>query len=329
MKLLNQTQKKVEPMNTIKVKVNDQRLQIMNNPHITSGSVNIDFIEFDFDPSWDEFTERYCVFYLTEDDPYQVNIDDNNRCGIVQAMTENEGVFYFGVWGRTLNGDKIKTSADVKYCVAHGVPTDGATVTSWDDFWYGVKSCANMFSSKEIPPNPPIFNTYNCTSFSSMFKANTSIETVTLAVNRCVQFDYVFQNCTNLKRATLLEPSSSMTRLDYAFYNCPRLESITGEINCTYVTTFGAAFYYCVALKDLRLKGNTLSVNIDLSPCSVLSRESVLSVLAACKNIDSTHTVRFASAVYSADISTQTMAAVNKGWTVAFGSTTFTPETEV
>ena len=314
-------------MSTIKVKTADQKLMITAAPLISSGGKDSDFIEFDFDPSWDEFPERYCVFYLSQDDPYQVTIE-NDRCGIVQAMTENEGTFCFGAWARSINGNKIKTSNVVEYNVSEGVPTDGATVSTWDDFWAGVKSCSEMFGSKEIPPNPPIFNTYNCTSFTRMFKGNTYLESVSLGVNKCSMFDYVFHSCTNLKSVTLVDTNPTMTRLDYAFYNCPRLESINGEIDCTYVTTFVVAFYYCVALKNLRLKANTLSVNIDLSPCSALSRESVLSVLASCRQIDSTKTLKFASAVYSSDIDSQIMEAVGKGWTVAFGSTTFSPETE-
>lgn len=312
-------------MSTIKVKTADQKLMITSAPLISSGDKDVDFIEFDFDSSWDEFPERYCVFYLDRPDPYQVVIE-NDRCGIVHAMTENEGTFCFGVWGRSLNGNKIKTSNVVEYRVEYGVPTDGATVSTWDDFWVGFKSCAGMFSAKETPPNPPFFNTYNCTSFSGMFKSNTHLESVSLRVNNCSLFDYVFHSCTNLKSVTLVDTKPTMTRLDYAFHNCPRLESINGEIDCTYVTTFVEAFYFCRALKDLRLKAGTLSVNIDLSSCSALSRESVLSVLASCRQIDSTKTVKFASAVYSADISEQIMSAVNKGWTVAFGSNTFKPE---
>lgn len=314
-------------MSTIKVKTIDQQLKITAAPIISSGDKDVDFIEFDFDPTWDEFTEKYCVFYLTDDDPYQVAID-NNRCGIIQAMTEREGVFYFGVWARSTNVDQIKTSEAVAYRVAHGVPTDGIAVATWDTFWADMKSCANLFSGKETPANPPMFNTINCTSFSGMFKSNTSVESVTLNVNKCATFDYVFNGCTKLKRVTLIDTKPTMTRLDYAFYNCPRLESITGEIDCTYVTTFGSCFYYCIALKDLGLKANTLSVNIDLSSCSVLSRDSVLNVLAACREITETQTVKFASAVYSSDIDSQIMAVVDKGWTVAFGSTTFEPETE-
>lgn len=315
-------------MSTIKVKVNDQRLRIMNNPHITSGSVNINFIEFEFDSTWDEFTERYCVFYLTRSDPYQLTIE-NNRCGIIPAMTENEGTFCFGIWGRTVNGDKIKTSIDVEYRVARGVPTDGATMTSWDDFWSSIRSCSSMFTSNTFIPNPPTFNTYACTSFYRTFQ-NTQIETISIAIPKATTLENTFSDCQKLKSVNLISPTSSLTTLRGAFQNCGLLEMITGEINCTNfaLNGFDYTFIRCSNLKEIRLEPYTLSVYIDLSPCSVLSRESVLSVLAACKNIDSTQTVKFASAVYSADISEQIMSAVNKGWTVAFGSTQFKPTEE-
>lgn len=316
-------------MNTIKVKTLDQKLMITSAPMIVSGDKNIDFVEFDFDPSWDEFTERYCVFYLTADDPYQVNIDDNNRCGIVQAMTEQEGVFYFGVWGRSINGDKIKTSTNVEYRVERGVPTDGATISSWDDFWASIKSCHSMFTENALIPHPPTFNTYSCTSFYRSFK-NTSIESVSIAIPKATTLENAFADCYKLKSVTLIEPTSSLTTLKGAFQVCASLEQIMGELNATNFApnAFDYAFTRCSNLKEFRLKPYTLSVYVDLSPCSALSRESVLSVLAACRQIESTQTVKFASAVYSADISEQIMAAVNKGWTVAFGSTQFKP-TEV
>ena len=218
-------------MNTIKVKVDDQRLHVTNQPHVTSGCVNLDYIEFDFDTSWDEFPYRYCVFYLTQDDPYQVTIE-NDRCGIVQAMTEQEGTFYFGVWGKSLNGDKIKTSTDVEYRVERGVPTDGATVSTWDDFWASVKSCSSMFIGNALIPNPPAFNTYSCTSFYRSFQ-KTAIESVSIAIPKATTLENAFSDCAKLKSVTLIEPTSSLTTLRGAFQNCTSLEQIMGELDAT------------------------------------------------------------------------------------------------
>lgn len=313
-------------MSTIKVKTADQKLMITAAPLISSGNKDVDFIEFDFDSSWDEFPERYCVFYLDRPDPYQVTIE-NDRCGIVQAMTENEGTFCFGVWGRSINGNKIKTSNVVEYNVSEGVPTDGATISSWDTFWAEIDSCAGLFSGKSIEPNPPVFYTYKSTSAKSMFQ-NSNVQNVTLYINNVSSLENFASYSTAIKTVTFLGVSDSLTTLRGAFQNCSSLEQIIGELNATNFASnaFDYAFTKCSKLQEFRIKQSTLSVKIDLSSCSALSRESVLSVLASCRQIDSTQTIKFASAVYSADISEQIMSAVNKGWTVAFGSNTFKPE---
>ena len=67
-------------MSTIRIKTKDQQLSIYSAPVITSGDADTDYLHVDFDPTWDEFTERYAVFYIDKNDPYQVAIE-NDRCG--------------------------------------------------------------------------------------------------------------------------------------------------------------------------------------------------------------------------------------------------------
>lgn len=315
-------------MSTIKVKTADQRLMITAAPLISSGGKDSDFIEFDFDPTWDDFPERYCVFYLDRPDPYQVAID-NDRCGIVQAMTENEGTFCFGIWGRALNVDRIKTSEIVEYRVAIGAPTDGITMSTWDSFWANLISGANLFKDKKIEPNPPAFQTYNMTSAEYMFRS-TNVENLTISVNKASSLVSFTQYCSYLKTVTFLDISNAMTSLEGAFSSCSKLERISGEIDMTNFSNRGLwnTFEKCYSLKYLRIKPNTRSYKIDMTDCSALSRESVISVLESSREITKTQIDKFNSAVYSSDLDSYIMAAVSKGWTVAFGSTIFEPETE-
>ena len=111
-------------MSTIRIKTKDQQLSIYSAPVITSGDADIDYLYVDFDPTWDEFTERYAVFYIDKNDPYQVAIE-NGQCPLIKAITERVGTFYFGIWARTTSVEKIKTSSILKYEILPGVPTDG------------------------------------------------------------------------------------------------------------------------------------------------------------------------------------------------------------
>lgn len=315
-------------MSTIKVKTKDQSLDITYSPLISSGGKDSDFIEFDFDPSWDEFPERYCVFYLDRPDPYQVTIE-NDRCGIVQAMTENEGTFCFGIWGRALNVDRIKTSEVVEYQITTGAPTDGIAVSTWDWFWSNLISGSNLFQSRKIEPNPPAFQTYNMTSAEYMFDSS-NIENITISINKVSSLKNFTYYCVYLKTVTFLDISNATTSIENAFGFCSKLERINGEIDMTNFSNRGlwGTFEKCSSLEYLRIKPNTRSYKIDLSFSPALSRESVISVLESSREITETQIDRFNSAVYSSDLDSYIMAAVSKGWTVAFGSTTFEPETE-
>ena len=321
-------------MSTIKVKTADQRLMITAAPLISSGDKDVDFIEFDFDSSWDEFPERYCVFYLDRPDPYQVAIE-NDRCGIIQAMTENEGTFCFGIWGRALNVDRIKTSEVVEYRVAIGAPTDGITMSTWDSFWANLISGANLFKGKKIEPNPPVFQTYNMTSADSMFNGS-NIENLVISVNKASSLLAFTYGCSHLKTVTFLDISNAMTSLEGAFSYCVELERISGEIDMTNFSERGlwSTFERCSSLKYLRIKPNTRSYEIEMLGCPNLSRESIISVLESGCEITETKTDRFLSTLYSSDLDSYIMAAVAKGWTVAFAASNgiihsiFEPKTE-
>lgn len=315
-------------MSTIRIKTKDQQLSIYSAPVITSGDADTDYLHVDFDPTWDEFTERYAVFYIDENDPYQIAID-NGKCPLIKAVTERVGTFYFGIWARTASVEKIKTSNVLKYEILPGVPTDGVAVSTWDSFWANIDSGSSMFSGKSIEPNPPIFQTYNMTSARAMFQSS-NVQNIVISINKVSSLENFAAYCTSLKTVTFFDISNFTTTMKGAFQNCINLEQIKGEIDTTYFSESGFSYCFtqCKMLKEIRIKNGTLSCGIDISPSAVLSRDSVLSLLSACADISATQTLKFNSASYSSDIDSQIMEAVGKGWTVAFGSTTFSPETE-
>lgn len=316
-------------MSTIRIKTKDQQLSIYSAPVITSGDADIDYLYVDFDPTWDEFTERYAVFYIDKNDPYQVAIE-NGQCPLIKAVTEKVGTFYFGIWARTTSVEKIKTSSILKYEIFPGVPTDGVAVSTWDTFWSNINSGSSMFSNKKVEPNPPIFQTYNMTSAEAMFNSS-NVENIVISINKVSSLKNFAAYCKALKTITFLDISNATTSLENAFQFCDNLERIIGEFDATNFSErgFWNTFQNSPAIKEFRVKENTLSAgNVDISASAVLSRKSVLSLLAGCGNTDKTLTMKFNSAVYSSEIDSQIMAAVAKGWTVAFGSTKFEPETE-
>ena len=318
-----------EKMSTIKIKTNDQQLSIISAPIITSGDNGVDYLSVEFDSTWDEFTERYAVFYIDKNDPYQTKIE-NGRCPLLTAVTQDDGTFCFGIWGRNASAEKVKTSNLLKYEVLPGTPTDGVVVSTWDAFWAKLDSGSGLFNGKSIEPNPPVFTTYNMTNARTMFQ-NSNVQNVTLYINNVTTLENFAAYSSTLKTVTFLGVSGSLTTLRGAFQNCTSLEQIMGELDATNFAEncFEYCFTQCKKLKQISIMRGTLSFGIDVSPCSVLSRASVVNLLEACREISSTQTVKFNPAVYTADLDSLILDTVAKGWTVAFGSIEFLPETEV
>lgn len=320
---------KGEKMSTIKIKTNDQQLSIISAPIITSGDKGVDYLSVEFDSTWDGFTERYAVFYIDKNDPYQAKIE-NGQCPILAAVTQNDGTFCFGIWGRDASAEKVKTSSLLKYEVLPGAPTDGVVVSTWDAFWAKLDSGLALFNGKIIEPNPPVFSTYNITSAKSMFQSS-NVQNVTLYINNVTTLENFAAYSTKLKTVTFLGVSDSLTTLRGAFQNCISLEQILGELDATNFVEgcFSYCFTQCNKLKQISIKRRTLTYGIDVSPCSVLSRESIVNLLEACGEISTAQMVKFSSVSYSPDLDSQIWDTVLRGWTIGFGSVDFLPETEV
>lgn len=111
----------------IKVSVDNQRVSFLERPDIYSGDVNVDKVEFSFCDVWADYTKT-AVFYVNENEPYTVPLDENNRASIPAEVLEKPGKMFFGVYG--VKGDKRLTSAVVPYKVGRGAITTGKSPSS-------------------------------------------------------------------------------------------------------------------------------------------------------------------------------------------------------
>ena len=84
-------------------------------------------------------------------------------------------------------------------------------------------------------------------------------------------------------------------------------------------------FGTCYKLKNVRFVPKTLSVDLSLADCSELKKDSVVSALRACKQLETAGSavLAFNTAVYSADLMPEIEAAVAKGFKVTFGNKIF------
>lgn len=94
-------------MAILNLKLEGQLLTKQNNEVISSGDVNVDSCQFEFDKSWEGYTMTG-VFYQNKDKIYYSVLDGNDCCVIPAAAMQDEAPMYIGVFG--INGKSILTS---------------------------------------------------------------------------------------------------------------------------------------------------------------------------------------------------------------------------
>ena len=102
----------------VTARVSDQRLQLVNEPLIASGGVDVVQIKFEFCGLWTG-CGKTAVFYRNKDEIYHVPITLNCVTVPWEVLTEG-GYFYFGVFGVASN---VRPTEVVKIRVAQGAIT--------------------------------------------------------------------------------------------------------------------------------------------------------------------------------------------------------------
>lgn len=99
-------------------RVTDQRLQLVNEPLIASGGVDVVQVRFEFCGLWDG-CGKSAVFYRDPENVYHIPIVDN-LATIPHEMLTDEGYFYLGVMGVKSN---TRTTEVVRVRVSRGAIT--------------------------------------------------------------------------------------------------------------------------------------------------------------------------------------------------------------
>ena len=112
------------------------------------------------------------------------------------------------------------------------------------------------------------------TSLESLFNGCGVLNSATTgSAPNATNVKLMFYNCSSLKSVSLDLSGGEITNSEYMFSGCSRLTSVTGVIDLTSTISTGSMFAYCSDLKEVRVKG--LKVDLDLSACASLSVESV------------------------------------------------------
>lgn len=158
------------------------------------------------------------------------------------------------------------------------------------------ESCINMFQECISLTSIPQLDTSNVTNMGSMF-----------------------DSCKSLKTIPQLN-TSKVTRMGYMFLGCSALTSIS-RLDATSLTDtdpiFGYNFYPLKKLTDFGGLTN-LKVDLDLTPCTALTKESLLNVFNEAADVTaSPKTMTLGSKNLAKLTDDEKAIATNKGWALA------------
>lgn len=214
------------------------------------------------------------------------------------------------------------------------------TVAAWDKLFAESPLDPTIFGRLDNSTNRfwngilPYLNTVNLTDATNFFRGNNHIEEVSFNAKNVTNFNNTFNmvyagfRYASIKKITIKELSSQVVDYRGCFSGQSKLKEIEADINFTSCKNTGGVgavyesmFVNCKKLQSVRFIPGTLSVDLSLADCSELKKDSVISALRACKQLETAGSavLAFNTAVYTADLMPEIEAAVAKGFKVTFG----------
>ena len=182
------------------------------------------------------------------------------------------------------------------------------------------------------------------TTASYMFQGCNRLEELNLSnldASQLTTMSYMFYNCSNLTNVNFTGwETSNLTNLYNTFGQCQKLAQINlSSFNMEKIDNVGSMFTNCKGLTDLvfgvdlgkgytRKSSNYNTYKLDLSACTLLTHDSLMSVINNLYDLNLTYDVANGGTLYTqslvlgadnlAKLTEEEIAiATNKGWTVS------------
>lgn len=158
----------------------------------------------------------------------------------------------------------------------------------------------------------------NVTSLYNTFYGAKGITKVTLKGN----VSGIALNCQNTFSATAVtevdfsEFNLKPTSMQNFCLNSKQLVVLNGVIDMSSCTKVSSAFASCTALEEVRFAKETIKLSISFAQSSMLSAESVQSIIDGLATVETEQTLTLNSAVSSALTEEQWSEILNKNWMV-------------
>lgn len=211
------------------------------------------------------------------------------------------------------------------------------TVAAWDKLFAESPLAPTIFGRTDNSTNRlwsgviPHLNTINLTDGSDFFRGCGGVTEVSFDCTSVTKMDrtFMFPYAPNssIKKITLKSLKNTVKSFNQCFSLQGFLTEIDADFDFSSVKTKDGTdrMFNCNSIKSVRFVPKTLSVDLDLSVCSALNKDSVISALRACKQLETAGSavLAFNTAVYTADLMPEIEAAVAKGFKVTFGNKTY------
>ena len=213
-------------------------------------------------------------------------------------------------------------------------------IPEWVD-WTGITDLSHMFHNCDKIETFPVIDTSRVTNMSSMFN-NCRYNLVTVPemdTSQVTDMSYMFYYCWGISSIPSLNTSkvtnmsnmfgschtksipemdtSQVTDMSYMFFDCVYLTGIP-EMNVSQVTNMENMFWLCSdSITDL---GGfvELKINLDLSPCTALTHDSLMNVINKAADVTASPATLTLGSDNLAKLSDEEKAiATGKGWTLA------------
>ena len=183
----------------------------------------------------------------------------------------------------------------------------------------------NLFGKSEIVLN--LDNVINLNNAFSPSVENITVEDITINCKNTFTGQNIngLFNCTSsfndrkLKRIILNFDTSLCTHFNNLCYNRFALETIGGiPLDFTSAIQINQPFRNCTALKELRIKPNTIKINFGIQYTPNLSTDTIQSIIDGLATVDTAQTLTLHSTVGAKLTDAQKATITSKNWELVY-----------
>ena len=190
--------------------------------------------------------------------------------------------------------------------------------TEWVQYVY---SMYQMFYRKALPQDTELkFTLQFIVNMESAFQTTSGVKKITLVGNdngNSVKMANCFWGSTDLEVVDMTNFKCTLNSCSAMFRECKKLKCIYGELDFSSCTTTSNMFLSTATIEEIRFKKESLYVNLLCNGLSLLSGNSIQSIIDGLATVEETKTITFHADVKAKLTEAQISQITSKNWTLA------------